>query len=163
VVHKRSGFTLIEVLIFVSIISFFFVFALVATTAALRAMKINEHKIIATRYAEELQAYVRSKKEENWITFAKNSAVSPGTTWCFNDSPISPTDNSWPSPRSQYTITSGQTCSPCNIGAYSRTLTLTSTSTTNPTQVDSYVSVTWSEYGQIHSVTSSSTYTIWEN
>ncbi|PIV62853.1 hypothetical protein COS12_00840 [Candidatus Roizmanbacteria bacterium CG01_land_8_20_14_3_00_33_9] len=73
------SFTLIEVLIFSAIVSTFFVSAAAITTFLLRSMKVNEHKIIATRYAEELLEWVRATKEKDW-----NNSI----TGCFNVSPV---------------------------------------------------------------------------
>lgn len=75
----KKSFTLIEVLIFSAIVSTFFVSAAAITTFLLRSMKANEHKIIATRYAEELLEWVRAEKEKNWDNVI---------TGCFNQSPI---------------------------------------------------------------------------
>lgn len=74
------GFSLIEVLIFVSILSVFFIAAISVSTVTVRNMKINEHKIIATRYAEELVEWLRSEKESDWESFSGRTA-----TYCFND------------------------------------------------------------------------------
>ena len=81
---KKSiiAFTLIEVLIFCSIVSTFFVSSAAITTFLLRSMKANEHKIIATRYAEELLEWVRAEKEKNW-----KSTI----TGNFNQSPVAST------------------------------------------------------------------------
>lgn len=85
-VHKqlKKGFSLIEVLIFVSIASVFFVSVAAVTTVSLRDMKINEHKILATRYAEELLSWLKSEKEENWSIFFARSIPQPGRPYCFN-------------------------------------------------------------------------------
>lgn len=78
------SFTLIEVLIFCGIVSTFFVSAAAITTFLLRSMKVNEHKIIATRYAEELLEWVRAEKEKDWIS---TSTISG----CYNVSPVAST------------------------------------------------------------------------
>jgi prepilin-type N-terminal cleavage/methylation domain len=59
--HKKS-FTLIEVLIFVTILSLFFVAAAAVTIVSLRNLKVQEHKILATRYAEELLELAKREK-----------------------------------------------------------------------------------------------------
>lgn len=93
--NKRTkiGFSLIEVLVFASILSTFIVFAIAVTTVSLRNMKINEHKILATRYSEELMDWLRGQKETDFNSFASARASSGGITWCFNSTPIS----AWPS------------------------------------------------------------------
>lgn len=89
------GFSLIEVLIFVSILSVFFVAAISVSIVTVRNMQINEHKIIATKYAEELIEWLRSEKENDWggaawasgtpATFTERATRSGSpTTYCFN-------------------------------------------------------------------------------
>jgi len=65
-VTDKKSFTLIEVLIFVTILSLFFVAAAAVTIVSLRNLKVQEHKILATRYAQELVEWLRGEKEENW-------------------------------------------------------------------------------------------------
>lgn len=85
--RKKSGFSLIEVLVFISILILFFVTAAAVVTVSIRNMKINEHKIIATHYAEELLEWLRNYKDEDWTRF--NLKVGK---YCFNG------DNyTWPS------------------------------------------------------------------
>ncbi|MBI3620193.1 prepilin-type N-terminal cleavage/methylation domain-containing protein [Candidatus Roizmanbacteria bacterium] len=81
---KSSGFSLIEVLIFISVLSVFFVVAAAVTTAALRNLQVSEHRIMATRYAEELADWLRGQKEADWYSF---SSVTSGT-YCANADPL---------------------------------------------------------------------------
>ncbi len=83
--RQKTGFTLIEVILFVSLISVVFVTFASLSTVQLRSSRINEHKIIATHYAEELREWLRGEKEENWNTFIATRM----DTWCFNSEPIS--------------------------------------------------------------------------
>ena len=83
--RSRVAFTLLEVLIFSGIISTFFVSAAAITTFLLRSMKANEHRIIATRYAEELLEWVRAEKEKDWSN-------TSGLGGCYNISPVASTD-----------------------------------------------------------------------
>lgn len=94
-----KGFSLIEVLIFVSVIAVFFVVAAAVSISSLRNVSFNEHKILATHYSEELLAWLMSQKEIDWNQFVQqtNSAsvnncavVTDCTplTYCFNTTPI---------------------------------------------------------------------------
>lgn len=78
------SFTLIEVLVFVTILTLFFVAAASITTANLRNLKTQEHKILATHYAEELLEWLRGEKEADWNNFINKSSTD-GTTYCFNN------------------------------------------------------------------------------
>ncbi len=87
-VKKKLGFSLLEVLIFVSIIGLFFIAAASIATISLRGIQSNENKILATRYAEELLWWVRSEKEEDWTVFTTTRMGN----WCFSQEPIA----DWP-------------------------------------------------------------------
>ena len=84
-----EGFSLVEVLVFTVVLGMFFVAAISVTVFNLKNMKIQEHKILATRYAEEAIEWVKQEKEDNWTDFIEKdtSAVIPssGTTYCLND------------------------------------------------------------------------------
>ncbi len=74
------GFSLVEVLVFITILGLFFVAAISVTTFSLKNMKINEHKILAAHYAEEGIEWVRNEKENDWETF-----ISKAGTHCLTD------------------------------------------------------------------------------
>ena len=77
---SEVGFTFTEVLVFVTILSLFFISAVTITTFSLRNLKIQEHKILATRYAEEASEWVKQEKEDDWQVFASHN----GTNYCLN-------------------------------------------------------------------------------
>lgn len=79
--NRQSGLSLLEVLIFVSIVSVFFIAAGSVATISLRDIKSDENKIYATRYAEELLEWIRGEKEEDWDVFRTTRAVG---VWCFH-------------------------------------------------------------------------------
>ncbi len=81
---NNQGFSLLEVLIFVSIISVFFIVAAAVATLSLRNVKSNENKILGVRYAEELLEWVRGEKEADWETFTTDRMGQ----WCFYQTPI---------------------------------------------------------------------------
>lgn len=147
IIKKNAAFSLIEVLVFTSILSLFFVVAAAVTTASLRNMKINEHKILATRYAEELLEWLRGEKETDWNAFVNNRS---NKNYCFSISPIT----SWPSPGS---------C-PANGGLnppiYKREVTLTTTG--GGFQVRVSIVVSWQDLGHTYSVPINTVFSIWE-
>lgn len=88
----KKGFSLVEVLVFVTILSLFFVAAVTITTFNLRNLKVQEHKILATRYAEEAIECVKQEKEDCWqdqppstIGFSsRDTSTESGTKYCLN-------------------------------------------------------------------------------
>lgn len=89
----KQGFSLIEVLVFTSILALVFVTISAVVSSSLAILKVQEHKILATHYAEELLNWLQAKKEEDWNVFASKSNNT--VTYCFNN----PIDD-WPSPGS---------------------------------------------------------------
>jgi prepilin-type N-terminal cleavage/methylation domain len=143
VTHKKS-FTLIEVLIFVTILSLFFVAATTVTIVSLRNLKVQEHKILATRYAQELVEWLRGEKEIDWNQFTTHTG-----TYCFNSSQIT----SWGSRGN---------CSGYGLNnLYKREVTLTVQG--NPAyQVNVSITVLWQELGQTYQVPINTVFTVWE-
>lgn len=170
------SFSLVEVLVFVSILSVFFVIAASVATVSLKNMKANEHKLLATHYARQLEDWLRAQKEIGWggsawasgtpTTFTewvtKNAVVNSGvytTSYCFN----TPVINSWP-------LSTGL-CSGLYDGLnpqiFDRSVTLTSYSAAGSSppyiyQVNADVRVAWQELGQPYNVTTKSEYSILE-
>ena len=79
-----KSFSLIEVLVFTAVLGLFFVAAISVTTFNLKNMKIQEHKILATRYAEEGVEWLKQEKEDGWVEFIARGSATPGTTYCLN-------------------------------------------------------------------------------
>lgn len=87
----KSAFSLVEVLIFVSILSVFFVVAATVVSVSLRNLSISEHKVYASHYATELIEWVRSQSQDDWNAFVNTHAPASGQTYCFNSVDI----NDW--------------------------------------------------------------------
>lgn len=83
-ITKRDGFSIIEILVFVSIISFLFITLTATVTASLRRMGTAESRVYATHYAEELQEWLRAEKETDWNAFIARDVSGSGTVYCFN-------------------------------------------------------------------------------
>lgn len=144
--NLNSAFSLIEVLIFISILSIFFVAAISVTVTSLRNMKINEHKIIATRYSQELLDWLRAEREEDWAVFYDRS---PGI-YCFNSSMLS----SWPSKGA---------CSPeYSLGSGIKYKREASLSRVSSTQVEIKITTKWQELGNTYSIPIYTVVAIWE-
>lgn len=90
--RKNEGFSLLEVLIFVTILSLVFIGAVAVGTVSIRNSKNAEYKILATRYAEELMDWLHGQQQADWIIFTNKINPPPVTTYCFEDEPIA----DWP-------------------------------------------------------------------
>lgn len=152
-----KGFSLVEVLIFTAILAIFFVVASEVTTASLRNMKISEHKIIATRYAEELESWLQSQRETNWNNFVAKSS-GPGTYYCFKND----ISSGWPASgdcgATDYTAVVGRT-----PAIFKRNVKLVNVGGSG-LQVDVTVNVSWQEVGGTvpNPVQIQTRYSVWE-
>lgn len=80
---KKKAFSLIEVLVFVTILGMFFIAAISVTTFNLKNMKVQEHKILATHYSEEGIEWLKQIKEDDWTVFTSyDSGI--GSHYCLN-------------------------------------------------------------------------------
>lgn len=160
-----KGFSLVEVLIFVTIFSLFFIIAATVITTTLRITKENQNKIKATHLAEELKEWLTSEKEINWggneyvstvTSFTEQTTQShatlPYTDFCFNDSPIP----MWPNPGVSgcYMTLDGQfrriaTFSATPVGGYIK-------------QVNAKIEVEWLEGAILKKVPVSVEFSVWE-
>lgn len=81
-----KSFSLIEVLIFITILSLFFIAAMTVTVFSLRSMKNQEYKILATHLAEEAIEWIKSEKEDDWSAFITyDISAGAGTTYCLEN------------------------------------------------------------------------------
>ncbi len=140
--RHHAGFTLVEVLVFITILSGVFVTTLAIATQALRVSKTAEHRTLATHYADELSEWMLSESEEDWDVFVANRAPTTTNTYCFNQEPI----GSWPS-------TSGA-CTAYTLNTiYKRDVVLTKTSIgSGQFQIQADITVTWTEGSNIYTV-----------
>lgn len=83
----QEGFSLVELLVFVTVLSVFFVVAASSTTTIMKYQQMNYHKVFASRYAEEALEWLRGVKEEDWVGFTNTYSDSGGSTYCFNSLP----------------------------------------------------------------------------
>ncbi|MCX7996889.1 MAG: prepilin-type N-terminal cleavage/methylation domain-containing protein [Patescibacteria group bacterium] len=82
---RQSGFSFIEVLVFITIVSFLFITLTATVISSLSRMKLVEHRMYATHHAEELLEWLRAEKDADWNAFvARDSTGGSGTSYCFN-------------------------------------------------------------------------------
>lgn len=134
----KKAFSLIEVLVFISILSLFFVAAMAVATFSLKNMKNQEYKIIATHLAEEAMEWVKSEKETDWSIFSARDTGN-GTTYCLKnlDSTV------W--------NTQGQ-CPDYSLGTpaiFKRELLIDNQAGSPATTIDVEITVSWLEAGSI--------------
>lgn len=152
-----NSFSLIEVLIFTSILSVFFVISLSIITISLRRMKINEHKILATHMAGQLMEWLRDEKETDWEQFVNRAN---GVSYCFNNQNFS-----WPvvGTCSSYNGITGIAPS-----IFKRYVTITANNQTPPTEVTVVIKVDWQEGADgagnntIYTVPLTTKFNLWE-
>lgn len=146
---------MLEVLIFLTIFSLFFVAAASVVSVILNNLKIQEHKIMAVRYSEELLEWLRGEKEESWSNFVNYAGESTNEkTYCFPQSPI----GNWP----LQPLIDPNECTYDGLfpPIYRRTATLI----TNPekSQVTLKINVSWKEANKEFNIPIESVFTLWE-
>ncbi|CAN5206386.1 hypothetical protein BH09PAT2_BH09PAT2_09450 [soil metagenome] len=153
---NQKGFSLLEVLVFITILNIVFVAAISLIIGSLYRMQINIHKQHATFYAEELKEWLNSEREVDWIGLQAKT----GNTYCVN------TQLNLQSTFSNFTT---GTCTYSGIGSnnpriFRRQLTLTQTSST---QIAANIDVSWNEAApngsiQQYNQTIKTIYTAWQ-
>jgi type II secretory pathway pseudopilin PulG len=138
----KKSFSLIEVLVFTAVLGLFFVAAISVATFNLKNMKVQEHKILATRYAEEGNEWIKQEKEDDWFDFTSHNAGY----YCLNSL-------SWASYSISYPA--------CGTNDYiSGTFFKRELAITKPLidQVNTTITVTWQDMGTTLSVTIPTTF-----
>lgn len=140
-----SGFTMIEMLIFVSVTSMVFIVMLGVINYATINIKQSQYKVVATHLGEELLEWYRYQRDKNGFAAMLSLASTQGKVYCFNDSGIS----AWPAEGS---------CSGYSLKNYfKREITLKSETITVPDgtfdQVDAIVVTSWKLFDLVRSTT----------
>lgn len=147
----KKGFSIIEVLVFVSILSLIFISAVSVTTYSLKVMRFSQDKILATHYAEEGLEWVKSQKEDDWNNFTNlDTSAGSGTIYCL-------TALNWSSPG---------ICSETDLfgtpNIYSREVTLTNQGGSPVDQSNVEIRVDWKNLNDNNNVTLKTTLKILE-
>jgi len=144
---ETKSFSLVEVLIFVSILSVFFVIAASMTITSIRNNEVNQHKILGTRYAEELLEWLKSEKEVDWKTFYNRVPTEPSSvSYCFNEGLNWSFSNDC---GTSYTLD----------GIFRRWAVLQQYGSD---QMKIAVTVQWREYGNTYSIPINTVFSVWE-
>lgn len=80
----KSGFSILEVIVAVSLLSIVLVSAVSYTTYLMRNMTYNQNKLYATRHLDDLKEFVDGERLSDWIAFAGKASSLGGNVYCFN-------------------------------------------------------------------------------
>ena len=126
----RMGFSLVEVLIAVTILSLFLVAAMTVATYFLQNNKSSQYKILASHLAEEGAEWAASEKDADWSSFVtRDVSGGSGTTYCLKNL-------NW---------VDAFVCPDFTLGTpavFKREILITN-SGSPPTQVNTFVTVSW--------------------
>lgn len=131
---NQRGFSIVEIMVFITILNLVFVAAVSLVISSLYRMRINIHQARAVYYAEELKEWLNGEREADWAGLQSQA----GNTFCVNNQlTLNATFSNF---------TTGA-CPFSGIGAnnpriFRRQLTLTQAS---PTQITAVIQVSWNE------------------
>lgn len=158
--QSQQAFTLLEVMIFTAILSIVLVSTAAFVTRLIYNLKINEHKIYANHYANEVQEWLSSEREVGWNNLSSKSSSS-GRTYCLNNNIgnaftiTTLTPAPCPTGTSGYTGINGSSASQPKI--YKRELILQTLGTGNTIKAE--INVSWYEASVQYSQNVESIYT----
>lgn len=147
----EQGFSFIEILVFVTIISFLFIALTATVTSSLRRMQVAEHRLYALHYAEELLEWIRSEKETNWATFVSRDTSGSGTIYCFNSS-LNFLTPVWPADNVQCTNYTGVAGGPQTVPKIFKRYAVITRENLPTTQINIQIVVEWQDGNQFYSV-----------
>lgn len=92
-IHKSHGFSLMEILVFISILSVALVALIGSVSYSSLMLSDARYRLVATRYSEELAEWLKFQREYEGYASVAAKATSLGATYCYN------TDitDTWPS------------------------------------------------------------------
>lgn len=161
-INNRAAFTLLEVMIFVMILSVVLVSATSYITRLLVNLRANEHRTNAVYLADDLKEWLNGEREANtWAAFSAEGTTG-GSTYCINQQlNLNNTIGQLGLPTN--VIPAGNCPADANIHAglppiYRRQLVLR-TNAAVATQVTAIITVAWVENGVPKNVTTQSIYT----
>ena len=152
--RTQFGFSIIEVIIFIGILSVVLTAALGFTIKMIMTVRVNEHRLYATHYVEEVTEWLNGEREADWEEF-ESHATTGGTVYCINNTLAISTlfDD----------LTTGAcTTNGLTPAIYQRELTLSKDIPTTATRVSATVQVTWIEEGVQYVEQIQTGYSVWE-
>lgn len=150
----QFGFSIIEVIIFIGILSVVLTAALGFTIKMIMTVRINEHRLRASHYVEEVVEWLNGEREADWEVFESFSSTG-GTVYCINQ-PLAINNT-------LATLATGAcTSNGLTPAIYHRELTLSKDSLTTATRVAATIQVTWIEDGVQYVEQIQTGYSVWE-
>lgn len=143
--HIKKSFSLIEVLVFVTILSLFLITAASIITVSIRQNTLKIHLLKATHYNEQLLDWIKSEKETDWNTFVTMADVT-GKTYCFTD-----TTYSWSIATCDY-----------DLDAIFKRYAILKSIGSPVSQVEVTIFTDWKESSMDHTTKLHTVFTIWE-
>lgn len=154
---KTSGFSLIEVIVFMTLVSIVLISAVGFTMRLVHAMSYNQHKLYATHYVQDLKEWLDGEREADWQTFQSYSSQA-GRTYCAN--------NALAITSTLASLSTG-TCQFTGVGTqgpriFRRTLILTKDVPGTATRVTAVLEVSWMEDNVLQTETITTVYSLWQ-
>ncbi len=88
-----KGFTLIEVLVFVTIASLLLLAAVSISIVSINKLKSEQYKVWGNYFMDSLFEWIAGEKEKDWNNLVSKAGTASENIYCFNDLNIS----TWPS------------------------------------------------------------------
>lgn len=148
---NKKGFTLLEVLIFVTLLTIVFVGLAYLATYSIKNTIVSQHKVLATHYGEELQEWLRGEKEAGWEPFVGKAGNPTALIYCVN---------TLPADISGLTAGSGCGSSYALNSLFKRELRMTRDD--DSTQVTVFITTSWLEGNNVLQVPINTVLAVWE-
>lgn len=167
---NESGFSLIEILVAVMILSVVLVASAQAVSRSIQSLSVEEHRIYAAYLAEEMADWLNTEREINWQTFTTFASSPPNPrVYCVNMN-VDPSAATPPTLATVLSVTgdcTGQARGITGMAAlgvpqiFHRVVELQPVG--NPiTRINVLVRVRWNDYGQNYEVPVRTSFTIHE-
>ncbi len=150
----KKSFSLIEVLIFVTILAMFLIAAASIITVSMRQNKVKINMLRAIHYNEQLLEWITGEKEMDWNLFVAKGIVT-GTTYCF---PLEDLSSPWPF----VVVGDPKTVCTSDLGGMYRRYATVTTIGAPVSRVDAVAHTEWEEAGNIYKTELNTVFTLWE-
>lgn len=157
---QQSAFSIIEVIVFASMLSIVLVAAVAYTVRLVFTMTHDRHKLLATHYVEEMHEWLNGERESDWEQF-QNYSSTTGTTYCIND-PLNLSRTLASLSTGLCGFTGVGTASTTNPLIFQRQLILLKDRAKTATKVTATVRVSWRDEGVLYSEEIVTVYSVWE-
>ncbi|QQS43577.1 hypothetical protein IPM65_05505 [Candidatus Roizmanbacteria bacterium] len=157
IIKQKEAFSLIEVIVFMTLVSIVLISAVGFTMRLVHNMSYNQHKLYATHYVQDLKEWLDGEREADWQAFQSYSSQA-GTTYCANNA-LAITDT-------LASLSTG-TCPFTGVGTqdprvFRRTLILTKDVAGTATRVTALLEVAWMEDGVQQTESITTVYSLWQ-